>query len=168
MKKIMVISSVLFLTVLLVFSATAQLTQPSTLNLTYDASGNGIHRHLTIIEIPLSPPQSKKIKSGDTTNTNTPLTSHEDSVNEEKAYKRMLENVKVYPNPTQTVIKIEIKVPMENVYTAILFDEKGTEIIRKTFNVSYCEIDISALQTADYFLHIVSNDMQISWKIIKN
>ena len=76
-----------------------------------------------------------------------------------------LEQITVYPNPTQNVLNIISSSPIDRV---TVYDVRGREVLRESFNQQGTyQIDMSALETAMYFVRIDTQDGSISKRIIK-
>lgn len=73
----------------------------------------------------------------------------------------------VYPNPTSGLIKISSKNTNLSIDAVSLSDVLGKEIASHLFKVSNSTIDISPLSKGLYFLKLKSNDMEKTFKIIK-
>ncbi|MFT4699121.1 MAG: choice-of-anchor B domain-containing protein [Flavobacteriaceae bacterium] len=77
-----------------------------------------------------------------------------------------LENIAVYPNPTQNYIQIDAKT--NTVLSATIFDVRGRQIGTYNFNDGDAiQIDISGFETAMYFIEINTNSGTITKRIIK-
>lgn len=77
----------------------------------------------------------------------------------------LLENVKVYPNPTSTIFTIqlgELKDSRINIY-----DINGKEIIKKKLSNTIEKIDISRFENGVYMLSITSGNKKVIKRIIK-
>ncbi|SRX72705.1 T9SS type A sorting domain-containing protein [Aequorivita antarctica] len=72
-------------------------------------------------------------------------------------------NFKVYPNPTKGLVFIGSKT--ENIVSAIIFDVLGKKVIQQNGNIQ--QLDISALRSGIYFLHLVTDNGDFVQKIIK-
>ena len=77
-----------------------------------------------------------------------------------------LENIAVYPNPTQDFINIDAQ--NTNVTSATIFDIRGRQVGVYTFNDGdVTQINVSEFETAMYFIEINTNVGTITKRIIK-
>lgn len=74
-----------------------------------------------------------------------------------------LQNIEIYPNPTQGLVYIDSK--KENIVSATIFDILGKKVLQ--LNGKIQQVDISTLEEGMYFLRIVSDDRDFVEKIIK-
>ena len=85
-------------------------------------------------------------------------------------YSEMLseKNIRIYPNPTEGHLKVEI-VGWNNSDRGIiqLFNAVGQLILNEQVSSSFTELDISSRTNGFYVLHITLNGKETSWKIIK-
>jgi len=77
-----------------------------------------------------------------------------------------LDNVKIYPNPTRSIIIIEItQLTKENILT--ICNINGQELIRQQVKDSKIQIDISNLTSGIYFVKLITDKTVEVRKIIK-
>jgi hypothetical protein len=116
----------------------------------YDAAGNRISRTIVIIR-----------------------SSSDDVVEEEEeeaVYSEMLSDIelKIYPNPTTGLLKVEIyNLPKGRTANIWMYDLSG-KLINSFKKVSdFVTIDISAQPEGMYLMKIAAGEYQTEWKIIK-
>ena len=82
---------------------------------------------------------------------------------------RILEaSLHIYPNPTEGLLKVEIKnIPDEQKMNIAFYDLRGNIILQKSNISPLDEIDISNQPAGTYLLKIESGDFKSEWKIIK-
>ncbi|MBK9636786.1 MAG: T9SS type A sorting domain-containing protein [Bacteroidetes bacterium] len=73
------------------------------------------------------------------------------------------ENIKVYPNPTNSVFNLVLSQPLDH-FTVIIYSLLGKELSKSSNNSS---IDISNFTNGIYFLTIKQNDRNWTTKIVK-
>lgn len=81
----------------------------------------------------------------------------------------VFQNIKIYPNPTEGILKVEITYFSGNEKTEInanLFNNDGKHILNTVF-ISNTEIDISMLPNGIYILNLNTNKQKETIKIIK-
>jgi len=85
-------------------------------------------------------------------------------------YSEMLSDIeiKIYPNPTHGLLKVEIcNLPEKQTAEVSLYDLSGRLIThRKTVDVS-TEIDLSGQSDGIYVMKITAGEYQTEWRIIK-
>jgi hypothetical protein len=121
----------------------------NTVSYGYDAAGNRISRTIIIPSLKSSP------KSQD----EPPV-----------IYSEMLSDieVKIYPNPTDGLLKVEISnLPKEKTADILLYNLSGDLItsLRKIDNIT--DINIGSQPAGIYLMKIVAGEYQTQWKIIK-
>jgi hypothetical protein len=113
----------------------------------YDAAGNRISRTIVIGELRADVSEEQEITT----------------------YSEILSEllIKIYPNPTTGLIRIEIQnLPVDETANITLYELSGKLIISKQTSVS-TEIDITGQPAGIYLLKIVAGKEQTKWKIIK-
>ncbi len=77
-------------------------------------------------------------------------------------------SVKVYPNPANNILNIELDEVYEVVNMRIL-NILGKEVQQKQFNrEQLLKIDISELPTGPYFIHLKTPEGKASIRVVKN
>lgn len=118
------------------------------LSYSYDDSGNRIKRSIVLTTRNLNEEQNSK--------------SH---FFEERLGETQL---KIYPNPVKSVLKVEIAGFDTGQYGECqLFSSSGTLLNRTQITEEYTSIDISGFPQGNYVLQIIINEEKTSWKIIK-
>lgn len=119
-----------------------------TIHYTYDDSGNRIKREIILM--------SRNIQER--------TASENNSVTDKLSDK----SIRIYPNPTKGLLKIEIlnfeDIDKGNIY---IFDLSGHQIFHTKINTSCSEIDLSSKSNGIYILQIQLNQENTTWKIIK-
>jgi hypothetical protein len=114
----------------------------------YDAAGNRISRIIVMGELRADEPEVQE---------------------EETAYSEMLSEllIKIYPNPTRGLIRIEIQnLPVGETANITLYELSGKLITMKQTSES-TEIDITGQPAGIYLMKIIAGEKQTEWKIIK-
>jgi len=74
----------------------------------------------------------------------------------------------IYPNPTEGLLKIELRnIPEKQKIDIRLYDMKGNLILNRNDVSSPYEIDINDRPSGIYLLKVVSGELKTEWKIIK-
>ncbi|MDR0506375.1 MAG: T9SS type A sorting domain-containing protein [Dysgonamonadaceae bacterium] len=115
----------------------------------YDAAGNRISRTIVITQQNQvsAPPQE-----------------------ETDIYSEMLTHIeiRIYPNPTEGLLKVEINNLPENETAIIaLYNLSGQAIVVRRGVSGYSEIDISSQPQGAYVMKIAAGEEHTEWKIIK-
>jgi hypothetical protein len=115
----------------------------------YDAAGNRISR---VIDL-------------------NSLRSAQDTVPEtEEMYSELLSDIeiKIYPNPTDGLLKVEIyNMPDQQTAEIRLYNLSGNLITNLTAKDGTAEIDLSRQPTGIYLMRITAGEYQTEWRIIK-
>lgn len=85
-------------------------------------------------------------------------------------YSEMLsdKDIRIYPNPTEGHLKIEIAGwDSADQGSLQLYNAVGQLILNQRISSSFTEFDISSRTNGLYILHISMNGKETSWKIIK-
>jgi hypothetical protein len=115
----------------------------------YDTAGNRISRSIVV-----SAP---------------PLKSAAEEEEEPTVYSEVLSEllIKIYPNPTQGLLHIEIaNLPADVVAHIALYQLSGNQIVSKQTSGS-TEIDLTGQSAGTYLMRIIAGKEQTEWKIIK-
>lgn len=82
----------------------------------------------------------------------------------------LLENIKVYPNPADDILKIELPNDMKFSTTVSLYDLNGKVLIVKTINKNQrgMNLDLSSLAKGVYMLNLDMEGASRQMKIVKN
>lgn len=75
--------------------------------------------------------------------------------------------LKVYPNPTNDYLTIELAVANQNQHTVSLLDEKGAILITKRFQSSQTKLYTGDLPSGIYFVHLTGEKTKLVQKVIK-
>jgi hypothetical protein len=129
-----------------------------TIKFDYDLNGNRISRILIPIQL----------KSG---NIEFPIQEPDKlAIAENKEYEIKGEiKIKIYPNPTKGILKIEIFNLLNDSKTDLrLFDLSGHVLLNKTDLSPQYDLDISMHKNGVYILRILIENTIYNWKIIKN
>ncbi len=121
----------------------------NTITFGYDAAGNCVSRTITI-----------------TTQKVAPMPVAETAV----VYSEMLSDIqiKIYPNPTDGLLKVEIQNLSESQIAEIrLYNLSGRLIIAQKAIEGTSEIDISDQPAGIYVMKIMAGEYQTEWRIIK-
>lgn len=123
----------------------------ATYSFTYDASGNRLVRSITLLK-------SASIENKDTL------------ANNQLTFEDLIGNrpVKIYPNPTKGLLKVEIPFTDEPSATLKIFSLQGGLVISKDVNSVFTEIDLSNQPAGMYILRIGIMELTSEWKIIKD
>jgi hypothetical protein len=129
-----------------------------TINFNYDLNGNRISRVLIsgqlkseTINFPVEEPDKLAIEE----NQNETVPDGETSI-------------KIYPNPTKGILKIEIiNFPTEAKTALKLFDLSGLELISINNLSPAYELNLNNYKDGIYILRILINNAVTNWKIIK-
>lgn len=114
----------------------------------YDAAGNRVSKEIVL-------EQKRSLKKGN---------SHENTVSETLSDKE----IRIYPNPTKGILKLEISVLEENDNCEIsIYSSSGQLLYTLRTNEQIIDIDMTSFTSGAYFLHITINREQSIWKIIK-
>lgn len=111
-------------------------------------------------------------KSGNISNRKTiTLKSALSETEKESATKVLLDTdieAKIYPNPTQGQLKIELSDYKEKeVLSFQLYDMNGRLLINTKKNEAINELDLSRFSNGTYILRMIRNGKPSSWRIIK-
>jgi len=115
----------------------------------YDAAGNRISRTIVIS------PRSEAVKEAE---------------EKPEVYSEMLSDItlKIYPNPTTGLLKVELSNLPENQMATIWLYAMSGQLIRRVNNVSHTtNLDISGQPAGVYVMKITAGEFQTEWKIIK-
>lgn len=99
---------------------------------------------------------------------NTRAISKEESSKECYSYMLLERNIRIYPNPTQGKLKLEIMGYMSSDQCAVcVVNASGQQILSTPITSSWTEVDINAQPNGIYILHVSLNNKETTWKIIK-
>lgn len=148
-----------FLFVLLLIGCHFSMAQ-NTLPITYeyDAAGNRTIRKVLVLNrtdaIDTTTSSPKQTKSGD----DSPFYND---------FQQNL-NMKIFPNPTKGIVKIEIQNAKAEGHGAItVFDSRGRRLLSQSFDGIQCIMDFSSFATGYYIVEMRYEDSRATWKIIK-
>lgn len=146
MKQYLYFSIVSLFLVLASLAGNAQ----TTYSFTYDASGNRLSR--------IIPLKSAHIANQDTL------------ANKQKTFEDLIGNrqVKIYPNPTKGLLKVEIPLTEEVTATIGVFTLQGALVTKQNVDGTFTEIDLNDQPTGMYILRISIGELSSEWKIIKD
>jgi hypothetical protein len=150
-KKIVSLIAVLFIYSVFVQSQTIQFT--------YDENGNRIERVLV----------SQRLKSA---TIDFPVKDLKKLELADEKKDQLIDSettLKVYPNPTKGLLRIEVSNIPEGASTQVkLYDYSGVELINQNDFPPSQVLDISRFKDGLYILRIIINSKVTNWKIIKN
>ena len=116
----------------------------------YDAAGNRVSR--TIV---MSAPGVKSVQG-----KTEPQPSFYDTLDKKQ--------VKLYPNPVNTVLTVEVSgFDEKSDGEYLLLDIQGKQLSKGRMKTSTFQVDMSAYSTGTYVLHLILNSEKTVWKIIK-
>ncbi|MFV0377412.1 MAG: T9SS type A sorting domain-containing protein [Mangrovibacterium sp.] len=144
MKKILSL-----LLVALALAAPAALQAQSKVRFEYDGSGN---RKLRTITLSTSPTMASKSQMLEPEELKTELGDQE---------------IRIYPNPTKGLLRIDIPNLDGTNITLDIFDSHGRLLIRKDAQAIGNQLDLSAYPSGMYLLLIRTENDKQEWKIIK-
>ena len=118
---------------------------------TYDASGNRTERVIDLT------------KSAE-------ITASSSSLSEEKLIEAELSSldIKIYPNPTKGVLKVEIPEIGDIKPTLVVYNLQGKQLVNKTVSNQISTINLSEQPPGMYIMKIVNGAESLDWKIIKD
>ena len=122
----------------------------TTHSFTYDASGNRLSR--------IIPLKSAHITKQDTLANK--LSTFEDLIGNRP--------VKIYPNPTKGLLKVEIPFTAEVTATIKIFNLQGALVKDQEVTDTFTELDLNDQPTGMYILRISIGELSSEWKIIKD
>jgi len=149
MRNYKIISCVIFMSI-----GAVLYSQNNTVNYGYDAAGNRTFRTITLQPKPAPAPKDKE----------------EEQQPSEVVYSEALSDIelKIYPNPTDGLLKVEIhNLPEGQTVDIMLYNLSGKLI--KSFKGlnKFATIDLSAQPQGTYLMKIRAGEYQTEWKIIK-
>ena len=124
---------------------------------TYDAAGNRLSRTI-ILESQL---RSAAIAGQE---------PEEETAPQERVYSDKIDqsNIRIYPNPTKGILKIEITRTTEgNPIHIQLYDISGRMLLNEPDAAPFTDLNISEQPAGTYLLKIFSDNRTTQWKIIK-
>lgn len=130
----------------LVILMSCQMTIAQKVNFSYDNAGNRVKREIAL--------QTRGIAES----------SSPEYFSEAIAEK----NIRIYPNPTDGLLRVEIAgQESSDQCTFRIFNSSGLQVLSIHATSSSTVLDISARPTGVYILHILLNGRETTWKIIK-
>ena len=144
MKKLVIIFQILFL---LLASMAGKGQAPHSFG--YDASGNRLSRCMYLLK-------SAGIQSKDSLS--------------QKTFDDLIGNrpVKIYPNPTKGLLKVELPFTEELSATVEIFTLQGALVKKMKVSGTFTEIDLNKQPPGMYMMRIGIGDLSSEWKIIKD
>ncbi len=139
------------LTIILLFFSCIMYSQ-TTFSFDYDANGNRIQREIIVISSKMAYSENSK-----------------DSITDESSINVIeKDDIKIYPNPTKGILKVELKANSNIDKMQInIINIKG-QIVYKTNQLQNTyTIDLSLQPQGAYILIVVVNDKKYDWRIIK-
>lgn len=119
------------------------------IEISYDDAGNRIMRKVM--------PVSMMASGGDNHNDSTYYIDRMESI-----------QMKVYPNPTQGIVHIELQSTTDITDNGIrVFDSKGRIICEKSGDGNTMEIDLKHYPSGYYIVDLYANKERTTWKIVK-
>lgn len=147
MKKIILLFCLLIYAVFCFSQDQPSPTTCPTISFSYDASGNRTHRNLVLVDC------SQLHRQRDT--TGNPVVSNFP--------------IKVYPNPAQD--KINIEIPQDSLVTesaVLLIDLSGKTVYSGLSSSLQMQIDVSELAEGTYLLKITRGKKNATFNVLKN
>ena len=155
--KSIIQTTLLFLAVL----CSQMLHSQNTISYGYDLAGNRISRTIKMPGLKSAPaPQPQAVVEDEEAEEEQPPV----------VYSEMLSDIeiKIYPNPTDGFLKVEIRnLPEGQTADIRLFDMSGRSISAYREIRDFVEVDISGQPTGTYLMRIVAGEYRTEWKIIK-
>ncbi len=166
--------------ILLLLLQVAVKAQTTTVNYTYDASGNRVSR--TITPIPIAPPQNN--------NNNTVVQSINSLIEADSLASASLSNpasttlsnpasaslsnlsegdIKVFPNPVQYKLNVQFKGTTEAEGCSMqIYDGAGRLFHKQDAMQNHTEVDMQQANTGNYYLVIITKEgKRLYWKLVK-
>jgi len=139
---------------------------------TYDAAGNRISRQVITLQTNENDLKSAKIEPGDDINSEEEKGKEDD--NEKKQIKESDYSqeiisdyqVRVYPNPTEGILKIAVKGDVQNM-NIMVFNLAGKQIVSSSNTRKVGTVNLSSFPGGSYILRVQCDDEWREWKIIK-
>lgn len=154
--------SFLFVIIIAVFTIHALNSQNQEITFKYDESGNCIKKYKTIVMS-----KSKNAGKSFVDKDYDAKTGHGyDSTIETARIKEL--DIKIYPNPTRGLLKIETEGSLSGTYRILLFDVRGQMLVRQEIAGNTAILNISEFDEGVYILRIKYAGVHKEWKIIKN
>lgn len=137
----------LLFTLTTVLDAKAQ----TTYSFTYNASGNRTNRTIALLKnAHIGSPDSLAIQQK----------TFEDMIGQRK--------VKIYPNPTKGLLKVEIPFIESEPATVGIYTIQGALIKNQKVKATFTEIEFTNQPPGMYILRIIAGELSADWKIIKD
>jgi YD repeat-containing protein len=116
---------------------------------TYDASGNRLSRTISL--------------------KNASISQNDTVVAIQKTFEDLIGNceVKIYPNPTKGLLKVEIPFTEEISATIGIFTLQGALVKKQDVKSTFTEIDLNKQPSGIFILRIGIGDLSSDWKIVK-
>ena len=149
MKKLLILLAFSFF--LITSARHNALAQSTHYVFTYDTSGNRTSRTIDL---------SKSAE----------ISASSSIANNEKLLEAELANleIKIYPNPTKGILKIEIPSIGEIKPSLVVYNLSGEQLVHKTVASQISTIDLSGQPAGMYILKIINGQESLDWKIIKD
>ncbi|KAF5048131.1 hypothetical protein DSECCO2_453290 [anaerobic digester metagenome] len=146
LKPLLKFPLVLFASIMLALIVQKTYGQTQRFMFSYDASGNRTERIISLD------------RSSSSNLSNSELTNPVE-----------FNGIKIYPNPTKGLLKIEIEgYELGTIFHIDVFDIKGAIITSIKTSDTITEINLSDQKTGIYILSIATNKKTYKWKIIKD
>ena len=152
--KVIVCTTILSFLMLISIKLLAQDNTNTSVNYSYDANGNRVHRWVIM----------KKIKTDSTD------TIHLDSLlnNDIVTSKKSNHTVTLYPNPTQGLLYLNITNLSEGETVEYIFVSlTGQELLRRKSGSPLTQIDIGNFASGIYIVNVLLGKHMETWKIVK-
>lgn len=144
--------------------------QTTTVNYTYDASGNRVSR--TFVVQPIAPPQNN--------NNNTVVQSinsliEADTASQFPSFGGELgssvstDNISVFPNPVQYKLNVQFRGTAEAEGCSMqIYDGAGKLFHKQDAMQNHTEVDMQQANTGNYYLVIITKEgKRLYWKLVK-
>lgn len=131
----------------------------------YDGAGNRTYREW--ITLPGSKLQSEELEEENL------FESGNDNNNDKKGSSNVFEdrlneyNIKIFPNPTKGVLKIQIEELRNIGATIFLFSNSGQQLVEKEYGGQNVLVDLTSFPSGVYILSIQIDEIKGEWKIVK-
>jgi len=79
----------------------------------------------------------------------------------------IFKDLKVYPNPSQDVLTIDLPTVMENDINITVLDSQGRQVQTQTINASSNSLNVSNWQAGVYLIQIEYEDSHIVKRFVK-
>ena len=151
------------LTLIMLFFAPQLFSQTTEIKYTYDAAGNRVTRRVVYLQ-----EQRKADKKNAVASSATEESYMAEANKEESFLQHNLgeSQIKVFPNPTQGKIMLEITGSNKNASVSV-FDMSGKMVFSKKQFGSSGQIDLSRQPNGVYVMKVLVGDKVSEWELVK-